>query len=312
VVDNITLGALREALRQDGEVRLVSLGKKVKGLYPKRTGPYAQSIKACVDGDSPLLDVTREETKGKTRHVFVRISERGMEVLLNHLPLEEFGTVRNEAAPALQAKLEEKCRNVIRQRLDQLETQRMQVVRAQKQTATAALELAKSYLDQMEADRRRLDQEVDEIQSLKRLFGEEDERKDELARLRGELDAQKELAGEYLRKVGSVEQALNERDNELVEARGATARLEHQLAETTGEVEAARRRADDYIHEATLVRDNAVHSFQTRLWDRLRACLVEVLDEDTPHDGLSPDQVFFRHRMQEIRDALRELGVPPY
>src|SRR3954468_25058706 len=114
VVDDITLGALREALRQNGEVRLVSLGKTMKGLFPKRTGPYAQSIKACVEGDQPLLDVTREESKGKTRHVFVRISDQGIETLLSHVPVQEFATLRSEAAPHLQATITEKCLSTIR------------------------------------------------------------------------------------------------------------------------------------------------------------------------------------------------------
>ena len=88
--------------------------------------------------------------------------------------------------------------------------------------------------------------------------------------------------------------------------------MEHQLDDTQHEVEAARRRAEDYIHEASLARDNAVSSFQATLWERLRAYLIEVLDGHIEQSGLTPDQVFFRHRLQEIRETLRELGVPPY
>lgn len=311
MVDNMTLSALREALRQDGEVRLVSLGKKGKGLFPKRTGPYAQLIKACVDGDQPLLDVTRQETKGKTRHVFVRISEQGLETLLSHLPLEEFGTVLNEAAPTLQTKVADKCLNVIRQRFDQLEAQRTQVVTAQKQTAMTALELAKSYWDQMEAERRRLEQEMDEVESLRKTLFYPEEKEDAVTRLREQLQDQKELTGDYVRKVGGLEQALNDRDNELAKASCEVRRLEHQFAETGEEVKAARRRAEDYIHEATLARDNAVCRFQATLWQRLRAYLIEILDGPTEQAGLTPDQIFFRHRLQEIRETLRELGVPP-
>ena len=39
------------------------------------------------------------------------------------------------AAPAVHAKVTEKCLNGIRERFDELEAQRMQVVRAQQQTA---------------------------------------------------------------------------------------------------------------------------------------------------------------------------------
>jgi chromosome segregation ATPase len=161
------------------------------------------------------------------------------------------------------------------------------------------------------------------LKAIENLFKQQEERqadlqrgqaaaREELTRIRAELQAQQELTREYSAKADRLEQGLKDRSHELAATRDQVRQLEQQLAEARQEIEAARRRAEDYIHEATLARDNAVLSFQATLWDRLRACLVEVLDEDPHHAGLSPDQVFFRHRLQEIRDALRELGVPPY
>jgi len=161
------------------------------------------------------------------------------------------------------------------------------------------------------------------FKAIENLFKRQDEKRaelqreqtaarEELARIRADLQVQQELTHEHSAKAERLEQVLNDRSRELAAARDQVRQLEQQLAEARQEIEAARRRAEDYIHEATLAHDNAVRSFQASLWDRLRACLVEVLDEDPHHTDLSPDQVFFRHRLQEIRDALRELGVPPY
>jgi hypothetical protein len=136
--------------------------------------------------------------------------------------------------------------------------------------------------------------------------------RDGLTRVQEELQADKELASAYLQKAERLEQALNDRTRELAAARHEMIRLEQQLTEARQEVDGARRRADDYIHEATLARDNAVRSFQATLWERLRAYLIEVLDEHGQPAGLTPDQVFFRHRLEEIRETLRELGVPPH
>jgi hypothetical protein len=161
------------------------------------------------------------------------------------------------------------------------------------------------------------------LKSIENLFTQQEERQAELrkgyaaaseefAGIRADLQAQQELNREYAAKVDRLEQALGDRSAEIVAIRDQLLHLEQQLAEARQEVESASHRAEDYIHEATLARDNAVRSFQASLWDRLRACLIEILDDDTDHGNLSPDQVFFRHRLQEIRETLRELGVPPY
>ena len=135
---------------------------------------------------------------------------------------------------------------------------------------------------------------------------------EELERLHADLQAQEGLTRKYMTRVDQLELDLKEHARELAEVCNKMRQVEHQLAEAQQEAESARHRADDYIHEATLARDNAVRSFQASLWDRLRSCLVEVLDESAQNDGLSAEQQFFRHRLQEIRDALSDLGVPPY
>lgn len=149
-----------------------------------------------------------------------------------------------------------------------------------------------------------------EQQNSSKLRQEQSELRDELARVHADLRIQSELTGDYVDRVRSLEQAQSESACELSAVRRDLKQLEQELAAARQERELARRRADDYIHDATLARDSAVRGFQANLWDRLRPCLVEVID-DVPQAGLSPDQMFFRHRLQEIRDMLRELGVPP-
>jgi hypothetical protein len=78
------------------------------------------------------------------------------------------------------------------------------------------------------------------------------------------------------------------------------------------EIDAVRRRTDDYIHEANLARDHAESSLQSRLWERLRPFLLEVLDEHAEHANLNIDQKIFHRRLRAIRDTLHELDVRPH
>lgn len=319
-VNEITLKALREALRQDGEIRLVSVGKKSegKGLFPTRAGPNAQAIKACFDGNQPLFNVAREEKKGKTQHLFVRINDRGIETLLVHLSPEEFGTLLNEVAPALQSKVVNKCLHIVQQRFDQLETKRLEVVEARKRTAMATLELTKSHLGQLETEKRQLDQEINRIENVRSALAGHEKEQDQdttheaLTQPREELPAKEQRKNDFQQEENQHQHPLDDLGVELATVRDLVSQREQEIADARQEVEAAQRRAEDYIHEATLVRDNAVRSFQASLWNRLKACLVEILDEHGESAGLNPDQVFFRQRLREIRDTLRDLGVPPY
>src|SRR5438094_5968582 len=121
VMDPLVIDALREAVRQDRAIRLVVFGKgrDSKGLFPKRTKPYGQAIKACLDKEHGFLEVIREERKGKTLHHFVRINHRGLETLVANLPVEEYGKLVGEAVPIYRGKLLQECLKSIRDRLEQ-------------------------------------------------------------------------------------------------------------------------------------------------------------------------------------------------
>ena len=110
-----------------------------------------------------------------------------------------------------------------------------------------------------------------------------------------------------------LEETLADRDRRLQDSNRELDRLTLELKKSYEEVESIRRRTDDYVHLANLERDNAVRTFQADLWHRLRPSLAEILDESSDAtEGLNADQLFFRRRLSEIREALREQGVPPY
>lgn len=126
-----------------------------------------------------------------------------------------------------------------------------------------------------------------------------------------ELKAQQELIRDYLRNQQALESSRNQQKQELDAMRDNVRRLEQLLTESRQQVEAVSRRADDYIHDATIARDNALLSFQAGLWNSLKAHFVEILDEPAETGVLNPDQKMFRMRLMEIRHALRSQGVPP-
>ena len=140
---------------------------------------------------------------------------------------------------------------------------------------------------------------------------ERDEAEATVDELRGKLQIQTGLTETYLAKINALEKTLSERARELVVARDEARCMKEQLAETQRDLEATRRRAEDYIHEATLARDGAVRGFQASVWARLRPYLVEVIDSPPEPTALNEDQLFFRHRLEEIRDTLRACKVPP-
>ncbi len=73
--------ALKQALAEPGEQRLFKSGK-LAGLFPVRAGANADAAaQALRDG---LLEVVRNETKGKTVIEWVRLTPRGVRFLHDH------------------------------------------------------------------------------------------------------------------------------------------------------------------------------------------------------------------------------------
>lgn len=77
-------------------------------------------------------------------------------------------------------------------------------------------------------------------------------------------------------------------------------------SEMREEIRRTNVRAMDYIHEAQLACDAAVATFQSLLAQRMRPWLIELEDGTL---GLTAEQRFFRLRLEEIRNTLRDLGV---
>lgn len=133
----------------------------------------------------------------------------------------------------------------------------------------------------------------------------------ELQAAQGRLQRETEIAEELRREKIRLEERLVEREHELASSRGELQKLTHLLSEARQEIEAARRRAEDYIHQAGRDRDSAVRTFQSHLWEELQYHLLEVLEEEPDPASLNEDQKMFRRRLREIKAALRDKGVPP-
>ena len=79
--DQLLLAALRQARSHPGDHRLFRAGK-LPGLFPSRTGPAAEAATAALQ--QGLLELVRNETKGKTTTEWVRLTAQGVDYLHQH------------------------------------------------------------------------------------------------------------------------------------------------------------------------------------------------------------------------------------
>jgi hypothetical protein len=86
------LSALQSAWESDTESRLVTSGKS-PGLFTGKGKAVQDSIDVCTNADSPLLETTRTETKGKAVTKFVRITPAGVRRLCDELPPERLAAI---------------------------------------------------------------------------------------------------------------------------------------------------------------------------------------------------------------------------
>jgi hypothetical protein len=135
---------------------------------------------------------------------------------------------------------------------------------------------------------------------------------EQVGTLQGSLQRETDIAQELRHEKVRLEGYLADRERDLASARGEVQKVTHQLADARQEIEATRRRADDYIHQAERERDSAVRTFQAKLWDTMQYYLIEVLEDAPDESSLSADQQFFRQRLREIKDVLRDAGVQPF
>jgi hypothetical protein len=169
VLDDIVLDALREAVRQDNPVRLVTSGKRPenKGLFPKRAKPYTAAIALCLDKEKGLLEIAREERKGRTVAQFVTINEHGLEALAAHVPVEEYRKLLDQVSPSYRTRLVEKCLESVRRSSEQLDAERKRLLEVRQSTMTAAMEMATVYLSQLDAEKKQLNDKTSNLSELR-------------------------------------------------------------------------------------------------------------------------------------------------
>jgi predicted nucleic acid-binding Zn-ribbon protein len=134
----------------------------------------------------------------------------------------------------------------------------------------------------------------------------------ELKEVQSDLKIENEHCGELRKQVTELEKQSSTRERELSAARSEIDKIVKECREAQREAQLARDRAEEYIHAANLQREDALRTFQSTLWDRLSLHLAEVIASENDDPSLNEDQRFFRRRLLEIRDSLRELRVPPY
>jgi hypothetical protein len=159
VADDLVVNALRKAIERDTEFRLVALGDAPQdgGLFPDRKGPAKKAIKACTDGEKPLLVVREEAGKGKTPNQFARITDKGITTLTGQTPLKEFPELIAAAAPLLRTRLIRSCLRSLGRRSGELDPW------SHRRLAQACLNATKRQFDAIET---RLQETVNEEQLL--------------------------------------------------------------------------------------------------------------------------------------------------
>jgi hypothetical protein len=188
MVSSHVLEALREAVRHEGEIRLVTQGRKPegKGLFPRRTKPYAQAIEMCLNVEKPLLEIIREEQKGKTITQLVKITPHGLQTLSEHTSPEEYEGLIKDAAPARQEELIEACVQASKKRLLEMATERDRLAEAQQRITEVLLQMMTERVEQLEGEKRQREERLAQTVALqKRLSG----MLDTLAPVGGEMSA---------------------------------------------------------------------------------------------------------------------------
>lgn len=111
--DQLIVDALKKALQQGDEARLITSGKKPEGagLFPDEKGARKAAIQTCLYESPALLKVVRTEEvqvgKRKQVHRFVAITPDGINYAFSKLPREEVGELFAKCSQASVAALHE-------------------------------------------------------------------------------------------------------------------------------------------------------------------------------------------------------------
>ncbi len=188
MADDLVVNALRKAIERDTEFRLVTLGDAPHdvGLFPDRKGPAKKAIKACIDGEKPLLMVREEAGKGKTTYQFARITDKGITTLAGQTPLKQFPELIAAAAPLLRTRLIRSCLRSLGRRAGELdvwnhrrlvqgcltaaksqfeaiETRLLEILNEEKLLSESINEFLKSTRTRIENQKQRLTGELDSL-----------------------------------------------------------------------------------------------------------------------------------------------------
>ena len=159
MVSQNVLKALRQALTQDREIPLVTIGKgrADKGLFAKATGASREAIDTCLNEGDPLLTVVREVTSDDGVRKFVEINDRGIRILSASVSVDEIENLLSDAAPRFRGKLITECLASLRHQSEVAIEERRHAIESQEHIATAAINFTKAYLNDIDQERERLE-----------------------------------------------------------------------------------------------------------------------------------------------------------
>ena len=142
-----------------------------------------------------------------------------------------------------------------------------------------------------------------------RLETEASRLRDRIEDLEAQLERSRRAEAETVERLAKAEARAADREEAARRAGERAERLERELGEALEEIEAAERRARDDVHRANLLAEHAVQGFRSQVRERVLPFLGDVSEDPGASGGLTPEQERLRHRLRQILNALRNLGV---
>jgi hypothetical protein len=158
--------ALRKAIQQDGEVRLVGRGAKAPGLFPggKAKGKARDAQAQCLDPRLNLFKVVRtaqEDTApGAQPTQYVIVDDPGIALLFESLPAEQHRDLLDMVATRYKDRAITASLAATKKKLDELNRQRARLVEQEAKLDDFLRHLAEDRLKVLRAERERIDKEL--------------------------------------------------------------------------------------------------------------------------------------------------------
>jgi hypothetical protein len=163
-VSDLVLAALETAIRQGGEHRLVTSGKK-KGLLPRGARSAANKLAQdqCTDPNLALFTV-RQVVEGKSKTAkpvaFVTITSRGIDVLFERKTSTEHRELLDRTADAHKEAAQEAVRRLSAIELKRIDEQRRTLDSQANELQEFIVDFVKQRLAELERQRRELDEQA--------------------------------------------------------------------------------------------------------------------------------------------------------